>query len=176
MSSAACNIQKHEQKIHGFVDHDDAVAISGDPCLLGQWREENGYTTVAGQCRFCSSIFARHNFRRHVQACRSSCNSMASANETICIEWSRNGVARSSSYIFRQQRNDNTDGRLQSQRMHWSPQLERQTATWKSTYARVARSPWQDNCFTRCRNEEKCKMKVLLIIFLLLTELYLTDK
>ena len=60
--------------IHGFWTVQDARKIANNPAELKKWRKQNGYTNVAGQCRFCLEIFGRLSIRPHIRQCRPSEN------------------------------------------------------------------------------------------------------
>lgn len=71
--------------VHGFQSQEDADVVSRNIRLLDKWRKENGYTNVAGQCRFCLKTVGKNKFRRHVDNCRIS----NTTGDAACIDNSR---------------------------------------------------------------------------------------
>ena len=60
------------QNVHKFESIAEAESIAENAVRLASWRDENGYTEVPGQCRFCSDIFIRTKIHRHVTQCHQS--------------------------------------------------------------------------------------------------------
>lgn len=68
--------------VHGFQSVEEADVVSRSTRLLDKWHKENGYTDIAGQCRFCLEVVGKHKFRRHVVTCRVS----NAADDSTCYD------------------------------------------------------------------------------------------
>ena len=57
--------------VHGLRAHEYSSLIANED-RIRQWRQDIGYTDLAGQCGFCLQTFSRGSIKNHLRKCKPS--------------------------------------------------------------------------------------------------------